>query len=296
MPQKYFTLITGASEGFGRALAIECARRCMHLILVALPDHKLNALAHLIMQQYGVDVVCIEKDLCEQNSCQEIYNEISAARLQVNILINNAGVGSTGFFEEGSLHAYERLIHLNILATTLLTRLFLGMLKGNSPSYILNVGSLAAYFPIPKKHVYGASKSYILYFSKCLRKELKKDGVHVSVICPGPMNTNSDVQAVIQSGNFLIRNSSFEPEKLAAPVITQLLHKKAVMLPGRLNKLYILVFTLLPDFVRTIITIRSTKKLASAGNEVSTMPKKPVLKEIKTGKAPALESAMTHKM
>src|SRR4051812_32012497 len=122
MPSPFYTVITGASEGFGKALSIECARRNMNLILVALPGIELHQLAALIRKQFHVDVFCIEKDLCEENSCQEVFNEVKAMGLPVNMLFNNAGVGSTEFFEEVSISIYERQIELNVLATTRLTR------------------------------------------------------------------------------------------------------------------------------------------------------------------------------
>ena len=267
MSKNYFTLITGASEGFGKALAIECAKRKMHLILVALPGVELHNLADLIRRNYGVLVATFEKDLCKENSCREIFDEVTAMGLEVNMLVNNAGTGSTVLFSEGSIEMYERQIKLNVLATTIITRLFIDMLKRNGPSHILNVGSLASYFPLPKKQVYGATKSFIYYFSNCLRKELKNDNIHVTVICPGAMYTNKAVQLVIRNGNFLIRNSSFDPEKLARPVIDGLLKKKNVMIPGKLNKCYVVVYSLLPEFIKSIITNRSVKKLKSASED-----------------------------
>jgi short-subunit dehydrogenase len=262
-----YTLITGASEGLGKALAIECASRKRNLILVALPGSELPALVDFITSQYCVHVVGIEKDLCEENSCHEVFDTVVKSGLQVNMLINNAGLGSTGLFAEGSLPFYERQIKLNVLATTILTRLFLEMLKQNSPSYILNVGSLASNFPLPKKHVYGATKSFIYYFSKCLRKELQKSKVYVSVICPGPLHTNSATRKIIENGNYLIRNSSFHPEVIAPAVIDGILHKKEVIIPGKLNKCYVLVYTILPEFIKTIITNRSMKRLNSEQGE-----------------------------
>src|SRR3954467_3324328 len=125
MPSPFYTIITGASEGFGKALSIECGRRNMNLILVALPGIELHQLATTIRKQFYVDVLCIEKDLCEENTCQELFNEVKAMGLRVNMLFNNAGIGSTEFFGEASVSIYERQIKLNVLATTRLTRLFL---------------------------------------------------------------------------------------------------------------------------------------------------------------------------
>ena len=116
-----YTIITGASEGFGKTLAIECAKREMNLVLVALPGSELHSLAQFIRRNYPVDVVLIEKDLCHEQGCLEVYNEIAARQLRVNILINNAGLGSTVLFEEGSIRLYEQQIKLNVLATTRMT-------------------------------------------------------------------------------------------------------------------------------------------------------------------------------
>jgi len=261
MPEHFYTLITGASEGFGKALAIECARRKMNLILVSLPGSGLHTLSQFINDHYAVDVVSIEKDLCEDNSCVELFDEVSALGLRVNMLVNNAGIGSTGWFEEGDIAMYERQIKLNVLATTRITHLFLDMLKQNAPSYILNVGSLASYFHLPKKQVYGATKSFIYYFSKSLRKELRKDKVHVTVLCPGGMNTNAAVTRTIQAGNYFSRVSSMNPEEVVPTALEGLLNKKAVIIPGRLNRLFLLLDKILPAFIKTIITNHTMRSL-----------------------------------
>ena len=134
-----YTLITGASEGFGKALAIECASRKMNLVLVALPGPELNNLADFIQRNFGVTVYTIEKDLTTEENCMTVYNEVLQLQLPVNTLINNAGLGSTMLFCEGNISFYQKQIKLNILATTMLTHLFMDILKKNGPSYILNV-------------------------------------------------------------------------------------------------------------------------------------------------------------
>lgn len=256
-----YTLITGASEGFGRALAIECGRRHMNLILVALPGSGLCELAWIIKNKYQVDVVSIEKDLCEESSCIEVFNHVNALGLQVNMLFNNAGIGSTILFEDGNIAGYEKQIKLNVLATTLLTRLFIKMLKQNSPSYIMNVGSLASHFTLPKKQVYGATKSFVYYFSRSLRKELKKDNVHVSVLCPGGMTTNSTVTQTIRSGNYFSRLSSMQPEEVVPVALNGLFRKKAVIVPGRWNNIFLMLDKILPQFIKTILTNQTMKSL-----------------------------------
>ena len=256
-----YTLITGASEGFGKALAIECGQRKMNLILVALPGPELYTLANFITRNYCVDVVCIEKDLCRDESCLELFNEVKALNLQVNMLINNAGIGSTVWFQEGTVTLYEKQIKLNVLATTLLTRLFLENLKRCCHSYILNIGSMASFFSLPKKQVYGATKSFIHSFSKSLRKELEKDNVHVSVLCPGGMNTNLALTLMNKTGNFLSRLSVMNPENVAPLAIDGLLKGKEVIIPGRMNKFFLLLNWLLPKSIKKIIAGNGMKRL-----------------------------------
>ena len=193
MYHKNYCLITGASEGFGRALAIECAGRKMNLILVALPGPELFYLANFIERNYKVEVIVFEKDLTKEEECMELFKEVCERNYNINILVNNAGLGNTQLFSEGSIAFYKQQLKLNVVATTLLTRLFLDMLRNNTPAYILNVGSLCSFFYLAKKQVYGATKSFIYFFSKSLRRELENENIHVSVICPGSMNTNTSV-------------------------------------------------------------------------------------------------------
>ena len=261
MKSKVYTLITGSSEGLGKALAIECASRSMNLILVALPGPELYALATLIKANYPVEVICIGKDLCKDESCVELFAEVVALNLQVNMLINNAGIGSTILFEEGSPVFYERQIRLNVLATTLITRLFLAMLLKHERSYILNIGSLASFFYLPRKHVYGATKSFVYFFSKSLREELRSSNLKLSVLCPGGINTNPALTMMNKTGNRLSRLSVMNPEEVAPIAINGLLKGKEVIIPGRLNNFFMLLDKVLPNFIKKILAGRTMKKL-----------------------------------
>ena len=261
MPNKFYTLITGASEGFGKALALECASRNMNLVLVALQGPELNCLENFIKRNYEVDVVCIAKDLCQDDACYEVFCEVQNLDLQVNMLLNNAGLGSTVYFEEGSPQFYEKQIKLNVLATTVITRHFLSMLKRNSPSYIMNVGSMASFFCLPKKMVYAATKSFVYTFSRALRQEVKKDAVSVSVLCPGGMSTNLSLTLMIKSSNYFTRLTAMSPE-IAAPIaLDGLLRKKEVIIPGRLNNCLLVLYKLLPGWIKTLLMRRAMNGL-----------------------------------
>lgn len=261
MYNKNYTLITGASEGFGKALAIECAQRKMNLILVALPGPELYILTNFIRKNYAIEVIGIEKDLSKEEGCFELFNKIALQGLKVNMLINNAGIGSTAAFEEGSVSLFQKQIKVNVLATALITRHFLPLLKKNSPSYILNVGSLASFFCLPNKEVYAATKSFIYHFSKSLYNELKKDNIHVSVLCPGGMNTNLLLTMMNRTGNFLSRLSIMEPEEVAPIAIRALLRKKEVIIPGTMNQLFLALDKVLPGFIKKKLRNRTMREL-----------------------------------
>lgn len=263
MKTNLYTLITGASEGFGRALAIECASRKMNLILVALPDSKLHLLAETLSQKYAIDVIAIEKDLSIEENCVMLYKQVEELKLPVNMLINNVGISSTMFFSEGSIDFYQKQVKLNVVTTTLLTSLFLDMLKTNKPSHILNVGSLSCFFYLAKKQVYGATKSYIYSFSKSLRGELSAEGVNVSVICPGGMNTNETIIQTNKANNWLARQSIMNPEEVAPIAIKGLLNRKEIIIPGRMNKLFLLINKLLPSFLIKMIANNHVNKFKS---------------------------------
>jgi short-subunit dehydrogenase len=169
--------------------------------------------------------------------------------------------GSTVLFEEGSVSLFERQIRLNVLATTLVTRLFLRTLERNSPSHIMNVGSLASFFYLPKKQVYGATKSFIYFFSKCLRKELQKDHIKVSVLCPGGMNTNPAITLMNKTGTFFSRLSLMNPEEVGPIAIDGMLRGKEVIIPGRVNKFFMVLDKLLPGFIKRTMMGHTMKKI-----------------------------------
>ena len=264
MDGEYYTLITGASEGFGKALAFECAGRKMNLVLVALPGDALDSLDRFLRKNFDVKVIAIGMDLSKEDNCFALYQEIRSLGIRIDILINNAGIGSTFFFEEGSARLYQQQIKLNVLATTLLTRLFMEMLRSRKPSYILNVGSLSCFFFTPKKQVYGGTKSFVYFFSKSLRRELMHSGIHVSVICPGGMNTNKDQFLQLKSVGWIGRLSLVDPERVARLAMDGLLRKKAVIIPGRLNRWFMVLDKLLPAGFKTLIVRRQMEKIKPA--------------------------------
>lgn len=257
-----YALITGASEGLGKFLAIECAARKMNLVLVALPGSGLANLQNFIIKHYNVDVIAIEKDLSEEKSCYALYQLIKNENIHVSVLINNAGMGGSFSFGEKEPGFYQKLISLNVISPTILCRLFLPDLKKNAPAFIMNVSSLAGILHLPDKQVYGATKSYLLVFSKCLRKELKKKKVRVSVLCPGGMNTHWRLTMENRlMPTWISRQSVMEPSTVAAIGIKKMFENKGLIIPGFWNRLFLFWNNVFPKHLKDgLMNYQASKK------------------------------------
>ena len=245
-----FALITGASKGIGRALAIECAKNGNNLALVALPDSGLQNVKTYISKHYSVTVKIFEIDLSTSKAPMKIYHWAQEEGIHVQILINNAGLGHLGPFADYSYEFYEKIIHLNIESVVLLTKLFLPSIQQQKNGYILNLGSLASFYPIPFKIVYAGSKSFIYSFSRALRSELTNTSVKVCVLCPGPIITSPEVIKRIKQGGFWARVTSMRSQKMANIAINALCKGKAVIVPGTINKLFIKIDKLIPHQIK----------------------------------------------
>ena len=261
MYKSSYALITGASEGLGKHFALECAARKLNLVLVALPHSNLQQVARFIQERYGVTVITVEKDLSEEASCYALQKELKEQNICIQVLINNAGLGGTYSFDQRPADYYSYVIKLNVITPTLLCRLFLADLRQHTQSYILNISSLASFFYLPRKQVYGGTKAYILMFSKCLRKELRGDGVSVSVLCPGGVNTNWQLMLQHRTNkNWLCRQSIMNPDAVAAIAIQKMFAGKEVIIPGLCNQSFKFFNYLLPAFLKNFLINRQMKK------------------------------------
>lgn len=182
-------LITGASSGMGREMAIGLAKRGFNLVIVARRRQRLLELKKEIVEKYGVKVKVIVRDLSKTEECIGLFNDVEKAN--IDIVINNAGFGVFGGFTETSLDDELRMIDVNIRAVHILTKLFLQKFKKRNSGYILNVASLAAFMAGPLFSSYYASKNYVLQLTKAIYEELRmeKSNVYVGAFCPGPVRT-----------------------------------------------------------------------------------------------------------
>lgn len=270
---RIYTLITGASAGIGKAMAEECARRGQHLILVALPQSNLVETATFLQKTFSIDVKVLELNLTVPASLQYLYDWCHEQQLKIDVLINNAGVGTHGSFELASISDYSNMIQLNNGAIVSLTHLFLPKLRENRQSYILNVGSFASKMPLPYKTVYSATKSFVLTFSRALQMELKPDNIHVSCLCPGPTTTQT-----MQKRNKDVKGRGIlckTPEEVAERAIDGLFKKEGVIIPGWKNRLMIRIGAILPFSLKSYILKRIFEKDGEDEPENKTVQLKP---------------------
>jgi NAD+-dependent farnesol dehydrogenase len=244
---EYYTLITGASSGIGKALSEECAQRGMNLFLVSLPNTGLPEIASELCSRYGIHCAVLEMDLQQQGSHHKVYEFARERGLKVNVLINNVGTGFNGKLETMSEYEISNMLMLNMVATTLLTQLFLPDLRTAPKSHILNFSSLAAFLPLPGKCVYAASKAYVMYLTRALRRELRGSSVNVSGVFPAGVPTNKLVLERIRRSTKLAQSLTSSVEQVAREGIDGMLKNKAVIFPGRKLKSFVFTFSVVPQ-------------------------------------------------
>jgi short-subunit dehydrogenase len=253
---EFYTLITGSSSGIGRALAIECAKKGMNILMVALPGTKLERLSEHIKKTYNVKSDYYFIDLTKENAPKKVYEWTRKNNYNINILINNAGSSCEGPFEKFSASFYYNLMQLNIVSLVLLSRLFLQELSKHQKSYILNLGSIASYFPMPYKAVYGSSKLFVYAFSRALEEELKATSVQVSIVCPGPVITNiHTVQSAKDKGK-IARLLHIKPGYVAEYTIKKMLKGKIIIKTGFLSKVVYYAEKFIPQSIKQKIVTK----------------------------------------
>ena len=187
-------------------------------------------------QHHGVHVDRLEMDLAQESGPEALYRWFLSKRVKLFALINNAGIAYHGRFEDSTLFENETCILLNNLATVKITHLLLPELRLSPSACIMNVASLAGFFPMPYMLVYAASKSFVFNFSLALRAELRQTSVSVSVLCPNGMRTNRVCQERIDANGLGARLTCMDPDDVARYAIRKMLQGKAVIVPGVLNQ------------------------------------------------------------
>ena len=243
-----YALITGASRGLGKCLALELAKRGINTILVSLPNENIRDVAEQSIL-LGVKSVIYEIDLSLKENIITLAHWVNK-NFDISILINNAGCGGTKSFVDCDVDYVDKIIQLNVMSTSILTHQLLPNLMKQKKSYILNVSSMASFSPIGYKTVYPASKRFIQHFSRGLYQELKHTNVFVSVVHPGPMKTSFEITKRIEMQGILGRIGLITPEKVAEISIRQLFRRDTLILLGWVNKLNWLLMGIIPIWIK----------------------------------------------
>ena len=243
---KQFALVTGASQGLGKAFATELSRRGISSILVSLLDQGLEDFAMELQKEWNIEVHHYETDLTDKNNIIRLTEWVNR-NFNLFLLINNAGCGGSKSFTDASIDYIERILLLNVMATSMLTHQLLPNMLALPKAYILNISSMAAYTPTGYKTVYPASKAFVHHFSRGLSEELKNTNVVVSVTNPGAMKTNADVTERINKQGIFGKLTLLDTEKAARKCLDRLFKKDRVIL---LNPLSWTAMHLVPRWLR----------------------------------------------
>jgi len=247
-------LVTGASGGIGEAMARQLARAGARLLLTARSDARLNELAEEF-SHLGTEAHVFAHDLGEPGAAEALHARITEAGHEVDVLINNAGFGKLGVFEDSDAETYEQMVTLNVTNLVSLTRRFLPAMTRRGSGGILNVASTAGFQPVPHFAVYAATKAFVLSFSQALHAEVEGTGVAVTCLSPGPTSTGffdrADMDGVPGG------REAETPEKVARTGLEALLNKERSVISGTRNT----VMALATRFAPTKLVLEVGKRM-----------------------------------
>ncbi len=229
-------LVTGASSGIGRAIALELASLGAGVILVARREDRLEELAEEIRNGPGTPVVVEAQDLAEATAATDLVARIGDAGLDVDILINNAGFGVHGDFMAESWERQGAMLQVNIVTLTQLTHLLLPAMVQRKRGHVMNVASIGAFLPVPGFAAYSATKAYVRNFTEGLDAELRGTGVHAITVSPGGTVTEF-MQAAGDDFSKLGLMVSMSPQRCAHIAVTKMLRGRRGVVTGFFNSI-----------------------------------------------------------
>src|SRR5215213_3573033 len=239
LTNKSWILITGASSGFGEEFARQYAEQGYSLVLVARRLDRLQKISEALRQQFGVKVVVEQVDLSDVAAIVQLHQRLRAREIAIDILINNAGHGLQGTFVDGTLDAALAMLQLDVVSLTAATHVFAQDMRTRGHGKILLVASLLAYQGVEKFAVYAAAKAYVLRLGEALHRELKRDGVMVTVLCPGMPDTGF-ATAAQQKITPALKLLMMRPAPVVRAGIRALQSGRISVVPGWANKLAVI--------------------------------------------------------
>ncbi|PWV46960.1 SDR family oxidoreductase [Chitinophaga sp. S165] len=241
-----YALITGASKGIGLSMAHVLASRKYNLLLVARSAEELAKAASELSASWQIKVDYLALDLSLPDAPEKVSEWCKSANYAISVLINNAGYAVWGNFTTRNLDESRQMIQVNAETPVALCYYMLPLLQQQPQSYILNVSSTAAYQAVPTLALYAATKSFLLLFTRALRRELKSTGVSVTCLSPGPVKTNFINRAGMQAIQETADKYGMMPDTVAEIAIMGMFRKKAEIIPGALNALSVFLTRIVP--------------------------------------------------
>jgi short-subunit dehydrogenase len=243
---KSYALITGATSGIGYELAKIFAANGYNLIIVARTSTRLEEVAREFSLEFGVNVVAITKNLFSKQTPFELYEEILAKGLQVDVLVNDAGQGLYGRFIDTDIYKELDIIQLNISAYVVLTKLFLRDMIHRQEGKILNVASIASKVPGPYQSVYHGTKAFVHSFTEAIRAEIAHTGVTITSLLPGATATDFFQKANMESSKILDQDLA-DPADVALDGFNALMNGDDMVVSGFKNKAQVAMSNITPD-------------------------------------------------
>lgn len=251
--KKPLVLITGASSGIGYAFAYHFASKGYDIIAVARDKQRLYELESSLLTKFNSKVYGLPLDLSKENSVKLIEDFLKNEGLNIDVLVNNAGFGVHGSFQETDIQKELDMVHLQINSTLSLTKLVLPYMQTKKLGHILNVGSVYSFSPVPFQSVYGGCKAFLLSFSNSLAHENKKYGIKVTALCPGITKTEFRMRSNV--GRHTISNTNTLKQKkttgMSAEYVAEqgynaLMRGDLIFIPGLTNRIFVQIATHLP--------------------------------------------------
>ena len=254
-PDKSWVLITGASSGFGEEFARQYAAQGHPLVLVARRLDRLQTLAETLRQQFRIEVVVEQVDLSDIAAVIQLHQRLCARGIEIDILINNAGHGLQGPFADAPLDAVLSMVQLDVASLTAVTHIFAQGMRTRKRGKILLVASMLAYQGVENFAVYSAAKAYVLRLAEALHRELQRDGVTVTALCPG-MSDTGFATAAQQKITFGLQLLMMQPTPVVRAGIRALQAGRMSVTPGWANKASVIFMWATPRWLHQAIFSR----------------------------------------
>lgn len=254
MTTRRTVLITGASSGIGKSFAEIFAKEGYRVVLAARNEEKLNELAGDLQSRFGTTTLVVPVDLARSGGASELYDSIARSEIVIDVLINNAGIGSYGFLHEQDARTELEMLQLNVHSLSHLMMLFLPGMVARRSGRILNIGSTTSFYACPLSANYSASKAFVLSLTEAVAGEVRGTGVSVTALCPGATATDFFRKAKMDKQKVSAAGALMDAAKVARIGYEALMKGKTFVVPGMQNWLLAQAPRLFPRSMVTRIT------------------------------------------